>query len=125
MSAGKGIISALVGLGLNFLRTVSGSNSALYAAYLEIGPPLRAFLTMLFGPVGFLVGWITADYVLWVVTWLFITALIFLAISIAKGMVGWILAGVLILFIVIFVFGGMFGVSVPKVNFPVNATAGG
>lgn len=122
MSAGKGIISALVGLGLNAFRTFSGSNSTLYAAYQEIGVPLKAFLTMLFGPAGFVVGWISADYVLWTVTWVFLTALIFLAISIAKGFVGWIIAGVLVLFVVVFVFGGMFGVSIPTVTLPVNAT---
>jgi hypothetical protein len=122
LAAGKGIISALVGLGLNAFRTISGSNSALYAAYLEIGPPLKAFFSMLVGPVGFLVGWVSADYVLWAVTWIFLTAVIFLAISIAKGFVGWIIAATLVIFVVVFVFGGMFGVSVPKVTLPVNGT---
>lgn len=125
MLVSKGIISALVGLGLNFFRSVTGANSVLYAAYLQVGAPLKGFIALLFGPVGFLVGWIPADYVLWFVTWLFITGSLFLAASIAKGMVGWIIAGTLILFIVVFVFGGMFGISAPQVNFPLNGTAGG
>lgn len=106
----KGILTAVSGLVLSFVRSFVGVGSGISDAYSAIAVPVKAFMVLLLGPLGFVVGWVPADMLLSAVSWIFLTSMIFLAVSAAKGVVGWIVAITLAVVIVIFVFGGAFAV---------------
>ncbi|MGB9022375.1 MAG: hypothetical protein WCC94_02955 [Candidatus Bathyarchaeia archaeon] len=112
----KGVLTAVSGLVLSFVRSFVGVGSDISVAYSAIAAPLKTFMVLLLGPLGFVVGWVPADWVLSGLSWIFLTALIFLAVSAAKGVVGWIVAITLAVVIVVFVFGGAF--AVPAFAFP-------
>lgn len=115
----KGILTAVSGLVLSFVRSFIGVGSDISVAYSAIAAPVKAFIILLLGPLGFVVGWIPTDMVLSAVSWVFLTSMIFLAVSAAKGVVGWIVAIALAVVVVVFVFGGAFAVpafSVPQLG---------
>jgi hypothetical protein len=122
----KGILSAVVSFALNFARNFIGSGSTIYVKYMAIGDPLKAFLVTALGPVGLVVQWIPADWVLFGFSWLFLTGMLFLAVSVAKGFAGWTVAIVLLIIVVVYVLGPAF--SLPQIHIPwpfTNSTATG
>lgn len=106
----KGVVTAVSGLVLGLVRSFIGVGSDISVAYAAIAAPVKAFMVLLLGPLGFVVEWVPADMVLSAVSSVILTAMIFLAVSAAKGVVGWIVAITLAVVIAIFVFGGAFAV---------------
>ena len=84
---------------------------------------MKTFLVTALGPVGFVVQWIPTEWVLFGFSWLFLTGMLFLAVSVAKGAVGWAVAIVLAVIVIVYVLGPAF--SLPQIPWPItNSTAG-
>jgi hypothetical protein len=120
----KAILSSIVGFLLNAARTFIGSGSVIYMKYAAIGAPLKDFLVTLAGPMGFVVQWIPTDWVLFAFSWMFLVAMIFLAVSVAKGFAGWAVAIVLIIIVAVYVLGPAFALPQIHIPWPITNSTG-